>query len=197
MTTVQPPAAGVIVEVFFLRLRADGSLAYRVEQRPWSPGGTPDQAALDLAGLVPGGTAAGTVSHSTSWRFVTPDQVILTYAVLPDPEPARAATPLIEAGVVCSGDALLPAPPQLHDHHVAAHAVRHLAYLVEHDPAVGAAASAQPDLWAVVTAYGVRTPVGTHGEVHAMANGHGSARNPEMPFDGIPTWPAPHASQPA
>jgi hypothetical protein len=154
-----------VVEVFFLRLTADGTLAYRAEQRPWSPGSTPDQAALDIANRAP---VPGTVSHSTSWRFVPPARVILTYAVLPDPEPARAATPLIDAGVVCSGDALRPAPPELHDHHVAAHAVRHLAYLAGTDPAVIAAATTQPELWAAVTAYGERTPVGTHNEVHAL-----------------------------
>ncbi len=162
-------SAAVVVEVFFLRVLSDGALAYRAEQRPWSPGRTPDQAALDLAELAPAAAAPGTVSHSTSWRFVPPDQVVLTYAVLPDPEPARAATPLIAAGVVCSGDALLPAPPEMHDHHIAAHAVRHLGYLAKHDPAVRAAAEAQPDLWTAIVAYGERTPVGTHGEVHALA----------------------------
>lgn len=115
------------------------------------------------------GPAAGRVSHSTSWRHVAPDRLVLTYAVVPDPDPARPAIPLDPAGIVSSGDPLLPAPAEIHDHHVAAHAVRHLAYLAETDPTVRTAARQHPALWAAIARYAASTPVGTHSEVHALA----------------------------
>jgi hypothetical protein len=191
----------VCVEVIHLRLHPGGQdagcaptvqarggavLAYRYQIATLPAGDTPDQLARHLAGgvgephpkesagAVRGGIRCGGVRvvHSTSWRYDPTAGVVLTYAALPDPDPAACAQLLLEPSVVCSGDPLAPAPPLLHDHHVAAHAVRHLADLAERDPAV-AATTADPDLtdlWAAILATAARTPTGTHAQAHRSAH---------------------------
>ncbi|MGE3287127.1 MAG: hypothetical protein AB7J32_13635 [Pseudonocardia sp.] len=158
----------------------------------------PDTAALRLAGWDPdgGGTAgpvvarrevagatgpgrsgaaggaapaAGTVCHSTSWRHEA-GTVVLTYAALPDPHPGLPAAPLDAPAVLCSADPLRPAPAGLHGHHVAAHAVRHLAYLAAHDPVVARAAGQdRTGVWRAVLHSAAGMPVGTH--VQLLAGG--------------------------
>lgn len=77
---------------------------------------------------------------------------------------------------MCSGDPLRPTPPGLHSHHVAAHAVRHLAYLADTDPAIAALATAHPDpCWAIVRATGATTPAATHTTAHANAHANANA----------------------
>ncbi len=161
-------AANVVVEVIGIRPLPDGALGYRVVHALWEPGTTPDRLALDAIGIAetPG---PWTVSHSTSWRFEEPDVVYLTYAVMPDLVMSADVTILERTGVVSSGDPMLPTPPELHEHHIAAHAVRHLAYLVETDPAVRDAAGRWPRAWQPISTYAASVPVGTHGEVHALA----------------------------
>jgi hypothetical protein len=136
----------VQVEVILIRHDPSptGPLAYRVIQAPLPEGTTPDATAARLCtvtgtetgtgtGTVDLGAAIGTgdpgveVLHSTSWRHEPTRGVVLTYAALPDPRPDLPATALHTPSVVCSGDPLRPAPDVLHDHHIAAHAVRHLA----------------------------------------------------------------------
>ncbi len=126
---------------------------------------TPDDAAR---GLCPDDVEA---LHSTSWRALPDGTLVLTYAALPCGDAADDVTPLLGPAVVCSGDPLVPAPPQVHAHHVAAHAVRHLAYLVERDPGVGAAARASrdPGLWAAVVTVSLDMPTGTHDAAHRAA----------------------------
>lgn len=156
--------AGVVVEVVLFRLQA-GVLHYRFARRALAAAERPDDAALDLAG-----TAGEAVCHSTSWRFEE-GQVVLTYAVVPDPCPSLPAVALTEPSVVCSGDPLRPAPPDVHDHHVAAHAVRHLAYLAETDPAIADvdAADAPGGCWPVIRAVGDTTPAAVHAVAHELA----------------------------
>lgn len=162
------PAAGrpehaVLVEV--LLLRADqGALLYRVVRAPLPAGATPDEAAREHAG------GDVDVLHSTSWRHQD-GRIVLTYAALPDPRPDRPATALWQPAIMSSGDPRVPTPPGLHLHHVAAHAVRHLAELAGRDPAVVTAAgdSADQDLWAAVAAAAARIPTGTHALAHRAA----------------------------
>lgn len=151
------------VEVEVLVLRASGSgLGYRTLRGPLRGGEDPDTGALRMAG-----TSAPELCHSTSWRFERPSTVVLSYAVLPDPQPDEPALPLHSPSVVCSGDPGHPTPPVLHAHHVVAHAVRHLAYLAEHDPAIAAVATGA--LWSAIRAVAERIPTGTHPEVHRRA----------------------------
>lgn len=158
----------VDVEVVLLRWEA-GSLCYRTARRPLGDGERPDDAALALAEIEDGNRRA--VCHSTSWRHED-GSVVLTYAVVPDPAPDRPATPLRAPAVVCSGDPLRPAPADLHAHHVVAHAVRHLAYLVDTDPAVAASAQA-PQVhspWPAIKATGAGIPAAVHDTAHRLAD---------------------------
>lgn len=76
----------VAVEVLLLRLDGAGRLAYRELRAGWWPPGTPDALALRFAG-IDGSAPDATVSHSTSWRCDRNGRIVLTYAVLPDPDP--------------------------------------------------------------------------------------------------------------
>lgn len=151
------------VEIEVLVLRASGAeVGYRTIRGRLQEGEDPDAGALRIVG-----TSAPELCHSTSWRFERPGTVVLSYAVLPDPQPGEPALPLRSPSVLCSGDPGRPTPPVLHAHHVVAHAVRHLAYLAEHDPAIAAVATGP--LWSTIRAVAERMPTGTHPEVHRRA----------------------------
>jgi hypothetical protein len=154
----------VLVEVLVLRLDDSGRLAYRVAHGQ-AHGREPDTVAIEAGGVRTGLAAVGTVSHSTSWRY-DGGQIVLTYAVAPDPQPHLTATPLPHVGIVCSNDPLYPTPAVLHEHHIAAHAVRHLGYLARTDPTVAKAASQQPDLWRALDHYAAAATVGDHDQTH-------------------------------
>jgi hypothetical protein len=198
---VQPRGHTVEVEVIYLRLpgiqpggapgrphagsssgddatdlERAGRLAYRIRAAVLPHGLAPDALARRLSwGEAVDGPRApgpGDLVHSTSWRFAPGTGIVLTYVVLPDPEPGAPARPLREPAVVCSGDPHRPAPPVLHEHHVVAHAVHHLAELAVRDPAIRAAA-AQPataDLWSAIAAVARRIPTGTHAAAHQQAH---------------------------
>ena len=154
----------VVVEVVLLRLHGDGALAHR-HVSAVAPAGTDlDDHALALAGPL----ADDAVLHSTSWRQ-DGDRLVLTYAALPDPDPVAPAQPLLTPSIVAGSTSLRPSPEVLHEHHVAAHAVRHLADLAERDPVVTAAAAQDPLLWAAVARTARRPPTGTHDAAHALA----------------------------
>ena len=132
------------VEVALLAVDDRGRLGYRVVAGSAAPAAAPDQVALELAALPP--DAAGVVVHATSWRYEDAGHLVLTYAAMPcDPRPGD--TPLVGVGVLSSDDPLLPAPAGLHEHHVVAHAARHLGYLARHDRTVRACAAAAPRPW--------------------------------------------------
>ncbi|HEX8498563.1 MAG TPA: hypothetical protein VF661_15310 [Actinomycetales bacterium] len=151
----------VAVEVLLMGVTPHG-ISYRPVRADLAGSG-PDDLARELAGDV-------ALVHSTSWRFED-GVVVLTYAALPDPRPQQAAHALVDPSVVCSGDPMQPAPPVLHLPHVAAHAVRHLAYLAEHDPGI---APAQHDvalarLWGMILDMAHRIPTSTHERAHRLA----------------------------
>ncbi len=145
----------VQIEVVLLSISDDAQLSWRVARGDLPAGCRPDTRARELAGLgtdVP----AGTVVHSTSWR-PAPGGLILTYAVLPDPNPADGAVQAVpaDAKVVCSADTATPTPLVVKVEHVLAHALRHLSMVARTSPAVAAAVDAHPKLWHAVVA---RTP---------------------------------------
>ena len=158
----------VVVEALLLRRLEDGALAFRRLARQAPADADLDSFAHDLTGALDG--PAGAVLHSTSWRVERPGRLVVTYAALPDPEPGRPAVLLLEPAVVVGATALRPSPQVLHAHHVAAHAVRHLADLAERDPVVRAAAALQPELWDAVARTAARTPAaGSHEQAHLLA----------------------------
>lgn len=171
MTSQQDPGLPVVhVEVLLLRCGSDGGVAYRTARRRLGGATTPDRVAASACGDVD----RVRVLHSTSWRHVVGEGVVLTYVAVPDPDPAAHATDLVAPAVVSSGDPLRPTPDELHQHHVAAHAVRHLAELAGRDPAVRAAADrpaddAERELWRRVRDLAPLVPTGTHEAAHAAA----------------------------
>ncbi|MDA0636594.1 hypothetical protein OUY22_24535 [Nonomuraea sp. MCN248] len=124
----------VRVETLMLRASADGSWAYRrAEVRP-EPGESPDEAARRSCGVSAGDQL--TVVHSTSWRHLPDGEIVLTYAVCPDPEPWLPAVTLPRLEPARGAAPARPAPERVEVDHVAAHAVRHLAFLLAEDPIV-------------------------------------------------------------
>lgn len=145
------PGVPVSVETLLLGMRS-GRLTYRAAECHLGDNEHPDTAALRLAGFAGARPGDGRVLHSTSWRFAE-GRIVLTYAALPDPEPATATLlgpPTTPAG---SADPLAPSPPQVDQPEVAAHACRHLAFLRHTDPAVAAAGRLNPRLWALLDAH--------------------------------------------
>ena len=162
-SAVRPVAVRPVeVEVVLLGLTDGDRLTWEVLRAPLGPG-TPDSAALALAGA-----AAGPVCHSTSWRD-DGGTLVLTYAVVRPTGPKSAAVVLEEPSVVCSEDPRRPAPPSLHAHHVVAHAVRHLSDLAERDPVVAAALQQVPALERALRVAALSIPVAPHAEAHALA----------------------------
>lgn len=154
----------VQVEVVLLGLTDDELLTWQLLRGALGPG-SPDDAALELAGA-----ATGPVCHSTSWRD-DDGTLVLTYAVVSAaPTPGSAGAVLREPSVVCSEDPLRPAPAVLHAHHVVAHAVRHLSDLADRDPVVAAALADQPRLLAALRRAAAGMPVAPHAEAHALAH---------------------------
>lgn len=117
-------------------------------------------------GLQPG--SPGAVVHATSWRFEDAGHLVLTYAALPCPVDG-AGDVLRNTGILCSPDPLRPSPAGLHQHHVVAHAARHLAYLAEHDPTVRAAAADSPCAWSALSRTVRDMPPTDHLDAHALA----------------------------
>jgi hypothetical protein len=141
------------IEVLLLSVSPGDQLRWRVVGGDLPPGRRPDSRARELAGLgidVP----TATVVHSTSWR-PNADGLILTYAVLPDPDPAEGTVHAVpaDARVICSADAAAPTPPAVAVEHVLAHALRHLSLVARTSPAVVAAADSHPQLWHAVVAH--------------------------------------------
>lgn len=143
----------VQIEVILLSVSADSQLRWRTTGGDLPVGCLPDARARELAGLgtdVP----TATVVHSTSWR-PSPDGLILTYAVAPDPDPSGNNVRTVPAGaaVISSADAAAPTPAVVDIEHVLAHALRHLSMVARTTPEVIAAADTHPLLWHAVVAH--------------------------------------------
>ncbi|WP_165964324.1 hypothetical protein [Actinomadura sp. KC216] len=127
---VQQERAGdsvVVVEVLALRVADDGGLAFRVLEGVVRGGRHPDAVARELVEL-PRDTAAHLL-HSTSWRHDPSGRVLLTYACCPDPRPDLRAVPLTVRTLARGAGPASPSPDGPRIEQVAAHAVRHLAFL--------------------------------------------------------------------
>lgn len=130
-----PPT--VLVEALLLRHDPTEGFAYRRLITALARGVRPDDTARRLARLAEDDDSH--LVHSTSWRATDEGQIVLTYLLHPDPAPDLPATPLPDPRAIArSPRPGRPSPPELRTHHVAAHAVRHLAFLARTDPAVAA-----------------------------------------------------------
>ncbi|WP_214411519.1 hypothetical protein [Sphaerisporangium fuscum] len=117
----------VSIEILILRADSTGTWSYRRLVTSTRQGESPDQAARRASGL---GEEAGDITvHSTSWRYQPDGQVVLTYAVCPDPASHLPATELHELRVARGDAPAAPTPGDLTVANVAAHAIRHLAFL--------------------------------------------------------------------
>lgn len=127
----------VLVEALLLRHDPTEGFAYRRLITALSGRARPDDIARSLA--LPAADDERHLVHSTSWRATDEGQIVLTYLVHPDPAPDLPGTPLPDPRAIArSPRPGHPTPPDLKPHHVAAHAVRHLAFLARTDPAVAA-----------------------------------------------------------
>ncbi|MEV0594501.1 hypothetical protein [Nonomuraea cavernae] len=143
--------APVLVEALMLRAGADGRWSYRRAAAAPGRGESPDEAARRISGLS--ADAASTVLHSTSWRYRPEGQVVLTYAVCPDPAPHLPAAEL-PALDIAQGDApAVPTPERIDVANVASHAIRHLAFLMATDAVVRRALLDHPPI--AMALYGV------------------------------------------
>ena len=156
----------VHVEVALLVVDEQGRLRYRTRRAAATTAAAPDQVALELAELPR--DAPGGVVRATSWRYEDAGHLVLTYAAMPC-EPGREDLDLAGVGVLCSDDPLRPAPAGLHEHHVVAHAARHLDYLAQHDQTVRDAARRAPAAWAALHGAVHDMPVTEHLDGHELA----------------------------
>ncbi|MEU8697427.1 hypothetical protein AB0C61_07020 [Streptomyces sp. NPDC048680] len=138
--TTPPP---VMIEALLLRHDAAHGFAYRGRTTPLERHTNPDHTARRLAGLRDDDDRH--LVHSTSWRATEDGHIVLTYLVHPDPDPAQPAHPLTDPHAIAHGTRPAhPSPPALALEHVAAHAVRHLAFLGRTDPTVAAHLADRP-----------------------------------------------------
>ncbi|MDQ4092640.1 MAG: hypothetical protein M3143_04285 [Actinomycetota bacterium] len=131
----------------------DAQLRWRIARGELPAGCRPDTRARELAGLDTNVPTA-TVVHSTSWRH-GPAGLVLTYAVLPDPDPAEDTVHAVpaDAHIICSADAAAPTPPAVAVEHVVAHALRHLSLVGRTCPTVAIAVDVHSQLWHAVNAH--------------------------------------------
>ena len=111
----------------------------------------PDEAALRLLCLGDGKFEG--MCHSTSWRYETTNRIVLTYAVVPDPDPVAEVSILSGDVILASIDPLRPAPPNLRAEHIAVHAVHHLVELSRRDVTVKNQVNRYPEIWKLLREY--------------------------------------------
>ncbi|MDR8407428.1 hypothetical protein MTP10_01580 [Nonomuraea sp. 3-1Str] len=126
------------------RAGVDGRWLYRRLAAVPGPGESPDEVARRISGTSADDPA--TVVHSTSWRHRPEGQVVLTYAVCPDPAPHLPAEELPTLDIARGKAPATPTPEQIDVVNVAGHAVRHLAFLMATDAVVCRALSRHPSI---------------------------------------------------
>lgn len=126
-----------MIETLLLRHDPSDGFAYRRRITPLERHANPDHTARHLAHLSEEDHRH--VVHSTSWRATEDGRIVLTYLIHPDPDPTRPAHSLADPNDIARGTRpARPTPTAVTLTQVAAHAVRHLAFLGHTDPAVAA-----------------------------------------------------------
>ncbi len=166
------------VEVVLLATDDEGVLAWRAQVVDLDDAGDPDDAAWAVVRA-----AGGTLSHSTSWRW-DGERVVLTYATVLPTAADETFESLPEPAIVGSHDVTHPRPRIVHGHHVAAHAIQHLADLARRDPVVRASSQRTETArtWAAIGAVAASIPTDAHLRAHREAHetfGSAHARRPE------------------
>jgi hypothetical protein len=154
------------VEVLFLAVDSAGVLAWRARSIDLDDASDPDEAAWAIVRSV-----GGTLSHSTSWRW-DGERVVLTYATVLPALADEEFEALPEPAIVGSHDVTHPRPRVVHGHHVAAHAIQHLADLARRDPVVRAASQRAEtvDVWRAILAVAGDIPTDSHLRAHREAH---------------------------
>jgi len=143
--------AAVVVEVLALRVTGEGGLAFRVLAGELGGGRHPDAVARELLGLSR--DSEEHLLHSTSWRHEPAGRVLLTYACCPDPRPETAAVSLHGEPLARGEGPASPSPRRPRIEQVAAHAVRHLAFLRNTDTTARRVIDSVPGLAAVLASW--------------------------------------------
>jgi hypothetical protein len=136
--------SGALLEAVVLYLDDEGikhlsPVGRETARAPWDPDLDPHEAVVDAVaelGLAP------LMVHSTSWRVVR-DQVLLTFLVAVEPPPRvpeGCQVTLVTRAELARGGAIGP-PPRVHLSQVVEHGLRHLAWLVREDDAIGSVLS--------------------------------------------------------
>lgn len=159
----------VVIELLALICDVDGGrIGFRSMSALLPENADPDDVALALARDA---LTEPTVCHSTSWRWTDENQIVLTYATVTGHDGLSGVEWLDGPAVVSSGELLKPRPDYLHAHHVAAHAIKHLASLATTDPEIGRLADErEPDVWAALVAHAGDIPTATHAHAHELAS---------------------------
>lgn len=143
MTSAQFTSPQVLIEALFLRHDPVDGFAYRRAVTSLDQRVRPDDAARSLARLDDHNDRH--IVHSTSWRATDEGQIILTYLIHPDPEPDEPPLAVADTRRIARSQRPgHPAPPGLTPDHVAAHAIRHLAFLLRTDPGTAAHLASRP-----------------------------------------------------
>jgi len=140
----------VAVEAYSLRCAGDDVLAYRYASGPLRVSESPDIAAARISGADLADPLLPVIVHSTSWRHLSDGTIVLTYIVASDPQPAQPAVPVLNLDIARGPDSRHPTPTEIQSEHVAAHAIRHLAFIADTDPQVSMALTAWPRLRAAL-----------------------------------------------
>jgi len=126
-------ATRVAVEVFSVGFPADQSegLQFARREAPLVEGQDPDPLSRSLTS---GDAAATAAVHSTSWRWERDGRIVLTYvAWMKEGRLGADARPLPALSAPGPTDPLHPRPAEIRELDPLAHALRHLAFLVEQD----------------------------------------------------------------
>ncbi|MGV9385066.1 hypothetical protein ACWDRB_55325 [Nonomuraea sp. NPDC003707] len=126
--------APVSVETLLFQVAVDGRWLYRRIAAAPDRSESPDEVARRISELS--ADDPFTVVHSTSWRHRPEGQVVLTYAVCPDPAPHLPAEELPALDIAQGSAPAAPTPERIDVINVASHAIRHLAFLMVTDTVV-------------------------------------------------------------
>jgi len=130
----------VVLEVFLMTLSAPASLRYVVRRMDITTRGIdPDGGVLELiAEARDDGVAFEREQcfiHSTSWRHEPEGTIVLTYLAYSDylsfPDETGAIIQPADVRLATSADPCRPEPREIREEQVAAHAIRHLSFLVK------------------------------------------------------------------
>lgn len=142
----------VSVELFAVTVDHAELRYWRGSQRLLRRSGSPEDTVRALLtqhahGAVSAPQAASFL-HSTSWRYETPGEIVLTYLAYVPPSSAALTGarhfPVANLPTPAPTDPLHPRPPHIAELDVLAHGLRHLAFLIKREPNGSVALAVDP-----------------------------------------------------